>query len=83
MLDELMSKYGQTSRSALFALLIANDINRKTAGRPKANDNEPEADPDWSDDLPKKYTHFGRMIGRKELVWLDEQAKSIPQQRHG
>ena len=83
MLTALMQKYGQTSRSALFAMLMANDMNKRSAGRPRSEP-EVEADdiefePDFSQDLPKKILWAGRMIGKREMKYLQEKTDNFPQ----
>lgn len=88
--EVLMEKHGLRNRpSAMMCVLIANEANKKSVGRPPSTKpmTEEEADlewimnkPDFTNDLPKMY-YNGAMRGPKEIAWEDEKDRRI--KKHG
>lgn len=90
MLQEMMLEDGQESFSFFIGSLIASEYKKrkqekekKPVGRPKkAGDNEEseevEDEPDFTDDLPKNKPYYGRMIGARELHYLENREIEMP-----
>lgn len=83
MMSILLTKYGQTSRTALFSLLMSNDLNKRTVGRPAMikdiDENNIQYEPDFSNDLPKNIYYAGKMIGKREMKYLETKQENFPQ----
>jgi len=85
-LKEVMNKYNQDRPSSVINMLIGNDLNRKSAGRPISSEKTQEEKdlefilnkPDFTNDTPKSVFYNGKYCGKKELAWEDERARRVP-----
>lgn len=82
--DEMMKEDTATNRTAFFVRLVSDekkrrDIekNKRTVGRPRKEEPEEEAEPDYTDDLPKNIYHMGIKVGKREWDDIQERSKHL------
>lgn len=86
MLEEMMLEDAQTDVSNFLGFCLVNEYkkrqeekNRRPVGRPRKDEEQEDiqfdAEPDWSDDLPKNITHYGQKIGAKQMAYIEELQK--------
>lgn len=77
-LDSMMKDDLQTNRSTYVVYLMSQELKNRTKGKPgrpkKEQDDadEEEAEPDYTNDLPKNVSYFGEMIGPREAADKEE-----------